>query len=94
MATDSARDLYLAAYDVVAPRRLRAALDLMRGYATGGQYSVHECWLTAAERAQLVKQALVSRGIDAARIEVEGLARIAGATRSEDVVEVVLISGQ
>ncbi|MFO0557260.1 MAG: hypothetical protein U0269_04525 [Polyangiales bacterium] len=48
---------------------------------------------TAAERAQLVKQALVSRGIDAARIEVEGLARIAGATRSEDVVEVVLISG-
>jgi len=57
MATDSARDLYLAAYDVVVPRRLRAALDLMRGYATGGQYSVHECWLTAAERAQLIADA-------------------------------------
>lgn len=48
------RDLYLAAYDVRAPRRLRAALDLIRGYATGGQYSVHECWLTPGERAQLI----------------------------------------
>ncbi|HXF44581.1 MAG TPA: CRISPR-associated endonuclease Cas2 [Burkholderiaceae bacterium] len=55
MLTD--RDLYLAAYDVAAPRRLRAALDLVRGYATGGQYSVHECWLTAAERAQLIADA-------------------------------------
>lgn len=55
MLTD--RDLYLAAYDVAAPRRLRAALDLVRGYATGGQYSVHECWLTVAERAQLIADA-------------------------------------
>jgi CRISPR-associated protein Cas2 len=55
MLTD--RDLYLAAYDVAAPRRLRAALDLVRGYATGGQYSVHECWLTPAERAQLIVDA-------------------------------------
>jgi outer membrane protein OmpA-like peptidoglycan-associated protein len=47
----------------------------------------------AEERARRVKQALVSQGIDAARIEIEGLARIAGATRSEDVVEVVLIAG-
>lgn len=51
------RDLYLAAYDVACPRRLRAALDLVRGYATGGQYSVHECWLTPAERAQLIVDA-------------------------------------
>lgn len=51
------RDLYLVAYDVAAPRRLRAALDLVRGYATGGQYSVHECWLTPAERAQLIADA-------------------------------------
>jgi CRISPR-associated protein Cas2 len=51
------RDLYLAAYDVAHPRRLRAALDLVRGYATGGQYSVHECWLTPAERAQLLADA-------------------------------------
>jgi CRISPR-associated protein Cas2 len=53
----TARDLYLAAYDVTSPRRLRAALDLVRGYATGGQYSVHECWLTPAERAQMIADA-------------------------------------
>jgi CRISPR-associated protein Cas2 len=48
------RDLYLAAYDVADPRRLRAALDLVKGYSTGGQKSVHECFLTEAEKAHLV----------------------------------------
>lgn len=48
---------------------------------------------TAGERANAVKQALVSRGVEAQRIEGEGLARIAGGSRSEDVVEVVLLSG-
>lgn len=50
----SERELFLAAYDVAHPRRLRGALDLVRCYATGGQYSAHECWLTPAERAQLL----------------------------------------
>jgi CRISPR-associated protein Cas2 len=36
------RDFYLAAYDVTHPRRLAAALALVRGYTTGGQKSVHE----------------------------------------------------
>ena len=35
------RSLYLAAYDVAHPRRGRAALDLVKGYSTGGQKSVH-----------------------------------------------------
>jgi CRISPR-associated protein Cas2 len=48
------RSLFLAAYDVADPRRLRAALDLVKGYATGGQKSVHECFLTAGERAWLL----------------------------------------
>jgi CRISPR-associated protein Cas2 len=48
------RSLYLAAYDVADPRRLRAALDLIKGYSTGGQKSVHECFLTEGERAQLL----------------------------------------
>jgi CRISPR-associated protein Cas2 len=48
------RSLYLAAYDVADPRRLRAALDLVKGYSTGGQKSVHECFLTAGERARLL----------------------------------------
>ena len=48
------RDFFLAAYDVAAPRRLRAALALVRGYATGGQKSVHEIFLTVAERRELL----------------------------------------
>jgi CRISPR-associated protein Cas2 len=48
------RDLYLAAYDISSPRRLRAALHLVRAYATGGQKSVHECFLTASERGGLL----------------------------------------
>ena len=35
-------------------RRLAAALQLVRGYATGGQKSVHECFLTAGERNTLM----------------------------------------
>lgn len=48
------RSLYLAAYDVAAPRRLRAALDLVKGFSTGGQKSVHECFLSAGEKAGLL----------------------------------------
>ena len=48
------RDFYLAAYDVAHPRRLAAALALVRGYATGGQKSVHEIFLTRGERHELL----------------------------------------
>ena len=48
------RDFFLAAYDVAHPRRRAAALKLARGYATGGQRSVHECFLTPAERGELL----------------------------------------
>jgi CRISPR-associated protein Cas2 len=49
------RDLYLAAYDVCDPRRLRAALDLVKGHATGGQKSAYECFLTDGEKARLLQ---------------------------------------
>ena len=49
------RFLHLACYDVAEPRRLAAALKLARVYATGGQKSVHELFLTAAERITLVE---------------------------------------
>ena len=49
------RDLYLAAYDISEPGRLSAALKLTRAYATGGQRSVHEIYLTAAEQRKLVQ---------------------------------------
>lgn len=49
------RFLHLACYDVSEPRRLSAALKLARVYATGGQKSVHELFLTLAERTTLVE---------------------------------------
>ena len=49
------RSLYLVAYDVRDPKRLRAALKAVRAFATGGQKSVHECFLTDGERRQLVR---------------------------------------
>jgi CRISPR-associated protein Cas2 len=48
------RELYLAAYDISDACRLTAALKLTRAYATGGQKSVHEIYLTPAERSDLV----------------------------------------
>lgn len=48
------RDFFLAAYDVADPRRLAAALALVRGFATGGQKSVHEVFLTPGERHELL----------------------------------------
>ena len=50
----SQRTLYLAAYDVTEPRRLRRALHVLRDYATGGQKSVFECFLDEAEKAELL----------------------------------------
>lgn len=48
------RDLYLAAYDICAPDRLRDALNLVKAFATGGQKSVFECFLSPAERRRLL----------------------------------------
>lgn len=47
------RTLYLVAYDIAHPRRLVRALAVVRAYATGGQKSVHECWLAPEELASL-----------------------------------------
>ncbi len=43
----STRKLYIAAYDISNPRRLRQALKILKGYACGRQKSVFECYLTA-----------------------------------------------
>jgi len=50
----TSRQLYLAAYDISCNRRLRKALYVLRGYASGGQKSVFECYLTDSEKRQLV----------------------------------------
>ncbi len=50
----TSRRLYLVAYDVGHPGRGTRVLDAVKGYATGGQKSVHECWLTSGERQELM----------------------------------------
>jgi len=50
------RILYIAAYDVADPRRLRRALHAVKGFATGGQKSVFECFLTVVEREELLRR--------------------------------------
>jgi len=50
------RQLYLAAYDISCNRRLRKALYVLRGFSSGGQKSVFECFLTPAEKAQLLEE--------------------------------------
>lgn len=50
----SKRRLHLAAYDVSEPDRLRDMLETVKTYATGGQKSVFECWLTESERDELL----------------------------------------
>ena len=52
----SKRILYIAAYDICHPRRLREALHVLRGYAGGGQKSVFECFLTPAEKQDLLHE--------------------------------------
>lgn len=48
------RKLHLVAYDVADARRLDAVMQCVRTFATGGQKSVYECFLTDAERGQLL----------------------------------------
>jgi CRISPR-associated protein Cas2 len=49
------RCLYLAAYDIPCRKRRAAALAILRGYATGGQKSVHEIFASTRERASLLQ---------------------------------------
>lgn len=50
------RQLYLVAYDVREPSRLRRALHILKDYACAGQKSVFECWLSLKERHQLERR--------------------------------------
>lgn len=50
------RTLYIAAYDITASDRLRAALKVLRDYSTGGQKSVFECFLSDTEKCALLAE--------------------------------------
>lgn len=43
------RTLYIIAYDITSERRLRNVRELLKGYSTGGQKSVYECFLADGE---------------------------------------------
>lgn len=64
-----ARKLYIVAYDVRKPKRLAAALRVVKGFASGGQKSAYECWLDANERSELHED--LSRVLD---LEVDSVA--------------------
>lgn len=49
-----ARDLFLAAYDIRRPTRLRKMLQILKDYASGGQKSAFECYLSGAEKKELI----------------------------------------
>lgn len=85
-----ARALYVVAYDVRDPARLQKVLDVVRGWSTGGQKSVHECWLEEAELERLIAEleAVIDPEVDSlviVRPEDPRATRVLGtATRPED----------
>ena len=50
------RTLYLIAYDIADDRRLSNVHHFLKGYSTGGQKSVYECFLTDSEAGLLRTQ--------------------------------------
>lgn len=76
----SQRRLYLAAYDVRNPRRLRRACRVLKDYACGGQKSAFECFLTEAERRRMIQRVRSEIDLDEDRFLVVPL-RPTGAVR-------------
>jgi CRISPR-associated protein Cas2 len=57
--TSPARRHYLVAYDISNPKRLYRVLRYMKGWRVNGQKSLCECWFTAAEREQVLRDLLL-----------------------------------
>ncbi|MBI4843628.1 MAG: CRISPR-associated endonuclease Cas2 [Nitrospirae bacterium] len=47
------RTLFLIAYDITDDNRLNDVREFLKGYSTGGQKSVYECFLTDGELAHV-----------------------------------------
>lgn len=91
------RALYLVAYDIGSPNRLRRALHACRAYATGGQKSAHECYLTEAERHALLRrlQGLIHPRNDrllALRLDPRSAPRCLGIARPPRDASVLIVS--
>ena len=48
------RYLYIIAYDICKPGRLSKIRKVLKGYSTGGQKSVFECFLTQGELKKII----------------------------------------
>jgi len=49
------RAFYLIAYDICNNRRLGKVRNALKGYSTGGQKSVYECFLTESELSLITR---------------------------------------
>jgi CRISPR-associated protein Cas2 len=60
------RRLYLVAYDICAPRRLRKVFKTMQGFGEHLQLSVFQCDLTAIDRIEMqaALEAIINRDED------------------------------
>jgi len=54
--------LYIAAYDISCPKRLRKILYIIKNYSCGGQKSVHECYLDPLSKIRLLGE--INNAID------------------------------
>lgn len=52
----SERTVYIVAYDICDPKRLRAVYKTMRGFGEHWQYSVFRCELTRAQKVVMITQ--------------------------------------
>jgi len=50
------RTLYLIAYDITDDKRLNHVREFLKGYSTGGQKSVYECFLTDGELRYVIEK--------------------------------------
>lgn len=75
----AARELYIIAYDIADEKRLNRVRHFLKGYSTGGQKSVYECFLTEAELNTIVEELiyLIDERFDRVHIfQVERRAKI------------------
>lgn len=50
------RSFYIIAYDITDDSRLNRVRHFLKGYSTGGQKSVFECFLTPAEVREVMQE--------------------------------------
>ncbi len=67
------RALYIVAYDITDQQRLTRLRTFLKGYSTGGQKSVYECFLTRGELAYVTRTLKEMIEHDEDRVHIFGL---------------------